>query len=57
VLLKNAGGLLPLDFKQTKTIAVVGTFAGTPRQNKKSGKGMAKGTPRPMAGFGKRSSK
>jgi beta-glucosidase-like glycosyl hydrolase len=30
VLLKNAGGLLPLDFKQTKTIAVIGTFAKTP---------------------------
>ena len=31
VLLKNVGGLLPLDFKQTKTIAVIGAFAKTPR--------------------------
>ncbi len=31
VLLKNAGNLLPLDFGETKTIAVIGTFAKTPR--------------------------
>jgi beta-glucosidase len=31
VLLKNAGDLLPLDAKQTKTIAVIGAFAQTPR--------------------------
>jgi beta-glucosidase len=31
VLLKNAGDLLPLDVKQTKTIAVIGAFAKTPR--------------------------
>jgi beta-glucosidase len=31
VLLKNAGGLLPLDFRRTKTIALIGAFAKTPR--------------------------
>src|SRR5262249_1213048 len=31
VLLKNSGGLLPLDFRQTKTIALIGAFAKTPR--------------------------
>jgi beta-glucosidase len=31
VLLKNAGNLLPLDKRQTKSIAVVGTFARNPR--------------------------
>jgi beta-glucosidase len=31
VLLKNTGGLLPLDVKQSKTIAVIGAFAKTPR--------------------------
>ena len=30
-LLKNADGLLPLDFKQTKKIAVIWAFARTPR--------------------------
>src|SRR6516164_7034071 len=31
VLLKNSGGLLPLDFRKTKTIALIGAFAKTPR--------------------------
>jgi beta-glucosidase len=31
VLLKNAGNLLPLDVKQIKSIAVIGTFAKRPR--------------------------
>ena len=31
VLLKNSGGLLPLDFRQIKTIALIGAFAKTPR--------------------------
>src|SRR5580704_6478617 len=31
VLLKNAGNLLPLDFGNTKTIAVIGAFARRPR--------------------------
>jgi beta-glucosidase len=31
VLLKNAGNLLPLDFVETKTIAVIGAFARRPR--------------------------
>jgi beta-glucosidase len=31
VLLKNDGNLLPLDVGQTKTIAVIGAFAKTPR--------------------------
>jgi beta-glucosidase len=31
VLLKNAGGLLPLDIRQTKSIAVIGAFARSPR--------------------------
>lgn len=31
VLLKNAGGLLPLDFSRTTRIAVIGEFAHTPR--------------------------
>jgi beta-glucosidase len=31
VLLKNSDGLLPLDFAQTKTIAVIGAFAQIPR--------------------------
>ena len=31
VLLKNAGNLLPLDIRQTKSIAVVGAFARNPR--------------------------
>jgi len=31
VLLKNAGGLLPLDLKRIKTFAVIGGFAKTPR--------------------------
>ena len=31
VLLKNSGRLLPLDFRQIKTIALIGAFAKTPR--------------------------
>jgi beta-glucosidase len=31
VLLKNADGLLPLDIKQTKSVAVIGAFAKEPR--------------------------
>jgi beta-glucosidase len=31
VLLKNSGGLLPLDFRRVKTIALIGAFAKTPR--------------------------
>jgi len=31
VLLKNDANLLPLDVGQTKTIAVIGAFAKTPR--------------------------
>ncbi|MBV8352020.1 MAG: glycoside hydrolase family 3 C-terminal domain-containing protein [Verrucomicrobia bacterium] len=31
VLLKNAGGLLPLDFRRIKTIALIGAFAKAPR--------------------------
>src|SRR6201987_700759 len=31
VLLKNAGNLLPLNFNESKTIAVIGAFAQTPR--------------------------
>jgi beta-glucosidase len=31
VLLKNAGNLLPLDFREIKTIAVIGAFAAIPR--------------------------
>ncbi|HEV3208622.1 MAG TPA: glycoside hydrolase family 3 C-terminal domain-containing protein [Chthoniobacterales bacterium] len=31
VLLKNAGDLLPLDFRRTKRIALIGAFAKTPR--------------------------
>ena len=31
VLLKNDGNLLPLNMRQTKTIAVIGAFARTPR--------------------------
>ena len=31
VLLKNSGGLLPLDFRQIKTIALIGAFAKAPR--------------------------
>src|SRR5262249_36163695 len=31
VLLKNSAGFLPLDFRQIKTIALIGAFATTPR--------------------------
>jgi beta-glucosidase len=31
VLLKNVGGMLPLDFKHTKTVVLIGMFAKTPR--------------------------
>ena len=31
VLVKNTDGLLPLDFRRIKTIALIGTFAKTPR--------------------------
>jgi beta-glucosidase len=31
VLLKNSGGLLPLDFRRIKTITLIGAFAKTPR--------------------------